>query len=208
MELARRRTEMTIEEINRRIAESEETVKVCEMAGNKEGADLARGRIRKLKGMKTEKTAAGQKAELEKITRKERPMRKKNRLTLANLCGGAVQEMVDRALDAVGRNIADPNMDPKKVREVNIKIKLAPREDDPEDVKVGVFVTKTLAPEQPVKTDFYVTKDLKTGNISIQEHRRGEIKGQMSLDEMEEFDPETGEIYAEDKVTEFERRAK
>lgn len=199
---------MTEEEINRRIAESEETVKVCELSGNETGADLARGRIRKLKGMKMEKTAAGQKAELEKITRKERPMRKKNRLTLANLCGGAVQEMVDRALDAVGRNIADPNMDPKKVREVNIKIKLAPREDDPEDVKVGVFVTKTLAPEQPVKTDFYVTKDLKTGNISIQEHRRGEIKGQMSLDEMEEFDPETGEIYAEDKVTEFERRAK
>ena len=115
---------------------------------------------------------------------------------------------LDRALDAVGRNIADPNMDPKKVREVNIKIKLAPREDDPEDVKVGVFVTKTLAAEQPVKTDFYVTKDLKTGNISIQEHRRGEIKGQMSLDEMEEFDPETGEIFTEDKVTEFERRAK
>ena len=206
---------MTEEEINRRIEESEETLKICEMTGSETGAELARGRIRKLKGMKMEKEAAGlekeaagQKAELDKITRKERPMRKKNRLTLANLCGGAVQEMVDRALDAVGRNIADPNMDPKKVREVNIKIKLAPREDDPEDVKVGVFVTKTLAPEQPVKTDFYVTKDLKTGNISIQEHRRGEIKGQMSLDEMEEFDPETGEIFTEDKVTEFERRAK
>ena len=83
-------------------------------------------------------------------------MRKKNRMTLANLCGGEVQQMVDRALDAVGKNIADPNMDPKKVREVNIKIKLAPKEDDPEDVKVSVSVTKTLAAEQPIKTDFYV----------------------------------------------------
>ena len=170
---------MTTEEINRRIEEAEETTKICKLAGNAEGAELARARIRKLKGMQLEKVAAGQKAELDKITRKERPMRRKNRLTLANLCGGAVQEMVDRALDAVGQNITDPNMDPKKVREVN-----------------------------PVKTDFYVTKDLKTGNISIQEHRRGEIKGQMSLDEMEEFDPETGEIFVEDKVTEFERRAK
>lgn len=136
-------------------------------------------------------------------------MRKKDRLTLANICGGEVQRMVDRALDAVGKNISDPNMDPKKAREVNIKIKLAPKEDDPEDVRVSVSVTKTLAAEQPIKTDFYVTKDLRTGNISIQEHRRGEIKGQMSLDDIdEEFDPETGEILTESKVTEFERRAK
>ena len=135
-------------------------------------------------------------------------MRKKDRLTLANLCGGEVQRMVDRALDEVGKNISDPNMDPKKVREVNIKIKLAPKEDDPEDVRVSVSVTKTLAAEQPIKTDFYVTKDLRTGNISIQEHRRGEIKGQMSLDDIEEdFDPETGEILTENKVTEFERTA-
>ena len=141
--------------------------------------------------------------------RKDKQMRKKDRLTLANLCGGEVQRMVDRALDAVGKNISDPNMDPKKVREVNIKIKLAPKEDDPEDVKVSVSVTKTLAAEQPIKTDFYVTKDLRTGNISIQEHRRGEIKGQMSLDDIDEdFDPETGEILTESKVTEFERRAK
>lgn len=141
--------------------------------------------------------------------RKDKQMRKKDRLTLANLCGGEVQRMVDRALDAVGKNISDPNMDPKKVREVNIKIKLAPKEDDPEDVRVSVSVTKTLAAEQPIKTDFYVTKDLKTGNISIQEHRRGEIKGQMSLDDIDEdFDPETGEILTESKVTEFERRAK
>lgn len=198
---------MTIEEINKRIAESEETVKICEMSGSKSGAEMARARIRKLETMKLEKKTEDIKDELERMERKERPMKKKSRLTLANLCGGAVQEMVDRALDAVGKNITDPNMDPKKVREVNIKIKLAPREDDPEDVKVGVFVTKTLAAEQPVKTDFYVTKDLKTGSVSIQEHRRGEIKGQMSLDDMEEFDPETGEILTEDKVTEFERRA-
>lgn len=197
---------MTIEEINKRIAESEETVKICEMSGSKSGAEMARARIRKLETMKLEKKTEGIKDELERMERKERPMKKKSRLTLANLCGGAVQEMVDRALDAVGKNITDPNMDPKKVREVNIKIKLAPREDDPEDVKVGVFVTKTLAAEQPVKTDFYVTKDLKTGSVSIQEHRRGEIKGQMSLDDMEEFDLETGEILTEDKVTEFERR--
>lgn len=131
-----------------------------------------------------------------------------NRLTLETICEGAVQQAIDRALEAVGKNIADPNMDPKKVREVNISIKLAPREKDPEDVKVTVAVTKKMAAEQALETNFYVTKDLRTGIITIQEHRHGQIKGQLSLEDMEDFDAETGEIISENKVTEFERRAK
>ena len=135
---------------------------------------------------------------------------RKEKLTLSTICSGAVQQMVDRALEAVGQNIADPNMDPKKVREVNIKIKLAPRKNDPEDVKVGVFVTKTLAAEQPLETNFYVTKDLRTNRITIQEHRHGQIKGQLSLDDLDEdyedFDPETGEILEEKTVREFKRK--
>ncbi len=131
----------------------------------------------------------------------------KNKLTLATICDGQVQNMVDRALEAVGANIADPNMDPKKVREVNISIKLAPREKDPEDVKVAVTVTKKLAAEQALETNFYVTKDLKDGKITIQEHRKGQIKGQLSLDDLEEdFDPETGEIY--NAQTRFNNRRK
>lgn len=46
---------MTIEEINKRIAESEETVKICEMSGSKSGAELARARIRHLENKKKEK---------------------------------------------------------------------------------------------------------------------------------------------------------
>ena len=46
---------MTIEEINRRIAESEETIKVCEMSGSAKGAELARSRIRHLEVLKKEK---------------------------------------------------------------------------------------------------------------------------------------------------------
>ena len=78
---------------------------------------------------------------------------KKDKLTLATICDGQVQLMVDRALEAAGQNIADPNMDPKKVREVNISIKLAPREKDREDVKVTVAVTKKLAAEMALETN-------------------------------------------------------
>ena len=130
----------------------------------------------------------------------------KNKLTLASICDGQVQMMVNRALEAVGANIADPNMDPKKVREVNISIKLAPREKDPEDVKVLVTVTKKLAAEQAIETNFYVTKDLKTNRIMIQEHKKGQIKGQLSLDDVEDFDPETGEIYEKENLLNYRRK--
>ena len=131
---------------------------------------------------------------------------KKDKLTLATICDGQVQLMVDRALEAVGQNIADPNMDPKKVREVNISIKLAPREKDPEDVKVTVAVTKKMAAEQALETNFYVTKDLRTGIITIQEHRHGQIKGQLSLEDMEDFDAETGEIYEQKSLLDYRRK--
>lgn len=131
---------------------------------------------------------------------------KKDKLTLATICDGQVQLMVDRALEAVGQNIADPNMDPKKVREVNISIKLAPREKDPEDVKVTVAVTKKLAAEQALETNFYVTQDLETHRITIQEHRHGQIKGQLSLEDMEDFDAETGEIYEQKSLLDYRRK--
>lgn len=132
---------------------------------------------------------------------------KKDKLTLATICGGQVQLMVDRALEAVGQNIADPNMDPKKVREVNISIKLAPREKDREDVKVTVAITKKLAAEQALETNFYVTQDLRTNRITIQEHRKGQIKGQLSIEDMEEeFDRETGEIYEQKDLLAYRRK--
>ena len=40
----------------------------------------------------------------------------KEKLTLATICGGAVQEKVDRALEKVARNILDPNVVPDKKR--------------------------------------------------------------------------------------------
>lgn len=68
------------------------------------------------------------------------------RLTLASLCGGAVQEKVDRALEKVANNILDPNTDPKKKRVITLKITLKPDESDQEDVQVSADVSYTLAP--------------------------------------------------------------
>ena len=126
-------------------------------------------------------------------TGKEKGLSKK-KMTLETICNGEVQEAIDRALIKAAENIADPNMDRKAPRSVTIQIIMKPHEKDPEDVAVSVKVSKKLAAEQPFETGFFVTKDLRSGAVMIQEHGRGQIKGQLSLDDYEEVDEETGEV--------------
>lgn len=106
------------------------------------------------------------------------------RLNLASICGGAVQEKVDRALEKVAKNILDPNTEAKKKRTITLKITMEPDEDDREDVKVSSEVAYTLAPETGVQTQFFMYKDLQSGRVTVTEHRKGEIKGQLSFSDM------------------------
>ena len=131
----------------------------------------------------------------------------KERLTLATICGGAVQEKVDRALEKVAHNILDPNVIPDKKRTVTLKITLKPSDYDQENVVVTADVSYQLSPEVGVQTNMFVSQDLTNGNISMMEHQRGEIKGQLDFsdvgittgdEEIEDFDPETGEILQEE----------
>lgn len=128
----------------------------------------------------------------------------KEKLTLATICGGAVQEKVDRALEKVARNILDPNVVPDKKRTITLKITLKPSDEDQEDVIVSADVTYQLAPELGVSTNMFVSKDIKSGNVTVMEHRRGEIKGQLDFSDVgivagneEMIDLETGEILQE-----------
>lgn len=107
------------------------------------------------------------------------------RLTLATICGGAVQEKVDRALGKVATNILDPNTDPGKKRTITLKITMKPNENDYEDVAVSAEVSYTLAPDIGVQTQFFVNKDLKDGRVTVMEHRRGEIRGQLDFGDIE-----------------------
>lgn len=110
---------------------------------------------------------------------------KREKMTLTSICSGAIQEKIDRALREVGNNILDPNTDPKKKRSITLQIIFTPNEDDREDVTVTAEVKKTLAPEAGVKTKFFIAKDIESGAMTIQEHQRGEIKGQLSFDDIE-----------------------
>lgn len=64
-----------------------------------------------------------------------------------------------------------------------MKIELTPSEDDREDVVVDVSTAYKLALEVGLKTQLFINKDLSTGEISITEHAKGQIKGQLTLDD-------------------------
>lgn len=123
------------------------------------------------------------------------------KLTLTSICGGAIQEKVNRELHRVADNILDPNTDDKTKREVNIKISLVPNEDNPGDVAVDVAVTAKLAPEKGVGTQFYLEKDLKSKKVQITEYERGQIKGQLNLGDV-------GIIQTSQEVTETDTEEK
>lgn len=127
------------------------------------------------------------------------------KLTLASMCAGGVQERIDRALAKISDNILDLNTD--------VKITLTPNEDDREDVSVEVQTSVKLAPEMGLKTQLFINKDFRSGVTTLTEHSKGAIEGQLTLDdcgmsmnpeEVEEenpvtaeelgCDPETGEV--------------
>lgn len=134
------------------------------------------------------------------------------KLTLASMCAGGVQERIDRALAKISDNILDLNTDAKKKRVLDVKITLTPNEDDREDVSVEVQTSVKLAPEMGLKTQLFINKDFKSGVTTLTEHSKGAIKGQLTDDcgmsmnpeEDEEertvtaeelgCDPETGEV--------------
>lgn len=115
------------------------------------------------------------------------------RITLGNLCGGAVQEKIDRAIQQVSENILDPNTNAKK-RGIVLEITFTPNEDDREDVAVDIDLKVKLAQESGMQTQFYLTKDLDTGALSVSEYEKGQLKGQLSFGDIELVNEETGEI--------------
>ena len=131
-------------------------------------------------------------------------------LSIESLCGGAVNERINRALRKVSDNILDPNTDAKKKRSITLQLTFKPNEDDREEVGVEANVIMKLAPEEGVSTQFFINRDLANDTVTITECVKGQIKGQLSIDDLglmvredevtaEELgcDPVTGEIVEE-----------
>ncbi len=70
-----------------------------------------------------------------------------NEISLQSLCEGAAGELFDLELQKLNDNIADPNTDPKIIREVVLKVRFRPDENR-ERAAMEVGVTLKLAPRK------------------------------------------------------------
>jgi hypothetical protein len=77
-------------------------------------------------------------------------------LTLDNVCGGALRERFEHALQQVLENIADPNTPADAVRAITIQIAFKPPKDSRERAAVKLQVTAKLAPRSPVADVTYL----------------------------------------------------
>lgn len=135
------------------------------------------------------------------------------KVNLEQFANGALQEKFDMAFQRVIENMQDTNTPYKNKRVISIKIALTQNENR-DDSAVEVSVETKLAPVMPIATRMSIGKDLRTGEIYAEEYGK-QIKGQMSLSDMEEsapltavgedvVDTDTGEVVG--KVTDFRRK--
>ena len=109
-------------------------------------------------------------------------------------------------MEAVARNIADPNTEAKTARKITVTITLKPNEQR-DFITTSITTKSTLAPTLGAVTALGIRKDLKSGEIEVGEIGN-QIPGQMSIDEVQAqstaapvqevdgkaVDTETGEI--------------
>lgn len=135
-----------------------------------------------------------------------------NKVELQTIVGGALQEKFSKAFERVVENLQDVNTSFKIKRGITIKLTFT-QDEDREDVTVNVDVVEKLAPQAAMKTQFFIGKDLETGEIFAEEHGR-HIKGQMKIDDYSHtevidgnvVDTDTGEIIEENNsVVDFRK---
>lgn len=141
---------------------------------------------------------------------KEREDYKMQDVRLAELVGGALQEKFAKSFERVLENMLDSNTPFKTRRSITIKLSFDQNEQR-DDVKVHIDVAEKLAPQGGIETSFAMGRNLKTGEIMVEEYGK-QIKGQLSFNDVQpladtgdgrQVDTETGEIV--DNVVDLRR---
>lgn len=132
---------------------------------------------------------------------------------LEELVGGALQEKFQSSFRRVLENMLDINTSFKAKRSITIKLTFEENEQR-DDIKAHIDVSEKLAPQQAIETSFAFGKNLKTGEIEVEEYGK-QIKGQMSFLNKDKsqivdmgngdmVDTETGEVVS-DKVVDLRK---
>ncbi len=110
-----------------------------------------------------------------------------NKIALATLANGALEELFENELDKIIENINDPNTSIKKARKIAIELKFLPIDDNRDLIGVEINTKTTLAPTEGTSTKMIIGEE---GDklIACEYGNNNQIIGQMGIDS------ETGKI--------------
>ncbi|HJA64797.1 MAG TPA: hypothetical protein H9955_00620 [Candidatus Mediterraneibacter cottocaccae] len=108
-------------------------------------------------------------------------------INIETFSNGELTQQINREMEAVARNISDPNTEAKTARKITVTITMKPNEQR-DFITTSITTKSTLAPTLGAVTALAVGKNLKTGEIEVGEIGN-QIPGQMSMAKMEPQQP-------------------
>ena len=110
-------------------------------------------------------------------------------INIEQFSNGELTQQINREMEAVARNIADPNTEAKTTRKITVTITLKPNEQR-DFITTSITTKSALAPTLGAVTALAVGKNLKTGEIEVGEIGN-QIPGQMSMADVEPQQPDS-----------------
>ncbi len=123
-------------------------------------------------------------------------------INIEQFSNGELTQQINREMEAVARNIADPNTEAKATRKITVTITMKPNEQR-DFITTSITTKSTLAPTLGAVTALAVGKNLKTGEIEVGEIGN-QIPGQMNLADVETQQPAGPVQEAEGKTVDTE----
>lgn len=103
--------------------------------------------------------------------------------SILEACHGAILEIADNELERILSNINDINTDPKKKRQIDIKLSFTPSADR-KQINMTAQVKSKIEPLAPTETTLFnvIETNEKTGErVNILREMTGQANGQMDL---------------------------
>ena len=89
----------------------------------------------------------------------------KKRISMDDMCGGALLQRFNMEMAKIGRNIMDPNTDPRKPRKLTISLTFK-ADESRKSLTTSIRTSSSLAPLEPINTIMLAGQDIRTGQQS------------------------------------------